>query len=404
MNLRHITGWGVQRCRTDRPVRLVVYADTQKQPVYVSEPVEMPDAEFRGVDLARLGRAGGADHLAVRVFELVDGQWCLLHETELYLENSEPWVLDKDFGSTKGPIVVFTVKQHWMWVPGQKKPSKKHRKANGFTAPEALRPVSSLTYDKLVKLHTLQTCLEDSWRSESELIAEIESRLPSSTVKDVAYADNLRRNIKLTKAAVDQTSQITARLRAEATRYITSSKSIANHLNDWQKYWPALEPQKESTEELDNEENAMVVERRRLIRGLMEIFPIDPIDRTFHFTICGLPMPSVFSINHYDPVQVGAVLGLIAQLVVLLSRYLDVALPYPIRPYGSQSYIIDTVSKLQGSRTFPLWTKGALLYRVEYGLYLLHKNIEQLMLSQNLAVADLKQTLANLKNLMLVCS
>lgn len=404
MKLRHITGWGVQRCPTDRPVRLVVYASSQKQPVYVSEAVEMPDAEFRGVDLARLGRAGGSDHLAVRVFEFVDDQWNLIHETELYLENARPWVLDKDFGSVKGPIVVFTVQQHWMWVPQGKKASKKHAKANGAAPPEAVRPVSSLTYDKLVKLHTLQTCLEDSWQSEAELVAEIESRLPSSNIKRVAYIDELRRSLQLTQQATAQTNQATTRVLAEAKRYIDSSKSIAGHLNDWQRYWPALEPQKESTDELDTEENGMIVERQRLIRGLMEIFPIEPIEKTFHFTICGLPMPSVFSINHYDPVQVGAVLGLIAQLVVLLSRYLDVALPYPIRPYGSQSYIIDTVSKLQGSRTFPLWTKGALLYRVEYGLYLLHKNIEQLMISQNLAVADLKQTLANLKNLMLVCS
>lgn len=407
MKLRHITGWGLQRYPSNKPTRIVVYADCQAAPVYVSEILEVPDAEFRGVDFSRLGKTGSADRLAVRVFQQTESKWNLIHETELVLENALSWVVDNDFGQVNGPIVVFTVRQHWMWVPPpsarKSKRGKKQPHQQSDSSLEAVRPVTTLSYDKLVKLHTLQMCLQDSWASESQLVTDIAERLPQSSVQARARRDELQRKLKITQAYTTHTTLATERVRAEAARILESSRRVAGHLQKWHDRWPAHMPQPNQEPQLQAEE-AMTRERRRLIQGLMEIFPIEPIEKSFHFTICGLPMPSVFSINHYDPIQVGAVLGLIAQLVVLLSRYLDVALPYPIRPYGSQSYIIDNVSKLQGSRTFPLWTKGALLYRVEYGLYLLHKNIEQLMNSQNLAVADLKQTLANLKNLMLVCS
>lgn len=139
---------------------------------------------------------------------------------------------------------------------------------------------------------------------------------------------------------------------------------------------------------------------------LMEIFPIESMgDVKFHFTIRGLVLPSVFAINHFDTTQIAAALGYVAQVLVCLSRYLDVTLPYPITVCGSQSYITDEISLIKhGSTKFPLWTRGALLYRVEYALYLLHKDIDELMVSLGLAVADLKQTLANLQNILLVVS
>lgn len=152
--------------------------------------------------------------------------------------------------------------------------------------------------------------------------------------------------------------------------------------------------------------NKIKAEQSRLASELLKVFPIEPVgDGKFHFTILGLMLPSVFAINHYDTTQIGAALGFVAQVVVCISRYLDIALPYPITVFGSQSYITDNISQIKhGSNNFPLWTRGVLLYRVEYALYLLHKDIEQLLNWVKLAVVDLKQTLANLKNLLLVIS
>ncbi|KAF8530997.1 hypothetical protein JB92DRAFT_328243 [Gautieria morchelliformis] len=56
---------------------------------------------------------------------------------------------------------------------------------------------------------------------------------------------------------------------------------------------------------------------------------------------------------------------------------------------------------MMGPRMFPLYSKGVETYRFEYGVFLLNKNIEMLMMDRNLHVMDMRHTLPNLKNLLL---
>ena len=162
------------------------------------------------------------------------------------------------------------------------------------------------------------------------------------------------------------------------------------------------------------------LEKVRIANDLSDIFVIDLIPNFgFNFTICGVPLPDYTnrqpSAPQISPVIVkelgaseddliAAAYGFAAQLLTLLSYYFEVPLRYPIQPYGSQSFIIDPVSVIQGSRTFPLWTRGSLYFRFQYATFLFNKDIEQLMCSQRLPVLDLKPTLANLKNLLLILS
>lgn len=205
-------------------------------------------------------------------------------------------------------------------------------------------------------------------------------------------------------------------------------------------------------------------ERSRIATDLSFIFPIVPIEEFFlKFTICGIPLldsypttPSVKRVtNHqrsssssstttlikasdlsdedefpyyegknmlisdfknsqfYNWIKdrfnvddaTGAAYGLAAQVISLLSYYLDVPLRYPVQPFGSQSFIIDPVSNIKGSRTFPLWTKNSLYFRFQYAQFLFNKNVEQLLNSQGVnRLVDIRPTLANLKNLLLVIS
>lgn len=206
-------------------------------------------------------------------------------------------------------------------------------------------------------------------------------------------------------------------------------------------------------------------ERSRIATDLSFIFPVVPIEEFFlKFTICGVPMvdsypttPSVkrvkdhqrtssassnttlvkASLEHSDEDEfpyyegnnvlisdfnnsqfcnwikdrfnvddaTGAAYGFAAQVVSLLSYYLDVPLRYPVQPFGSQSFIIDPVSNIKGSRTFPLWTKNSLYFRFQYAQFLFNKDIEQLLNSQGVnRLVDIRPTLANLKNLLLVIS
>jgi hypothetical protein len=72
------------------------------------------------------------------------------------------------------------------------------------------------------------------------------------------------------------------------------------------------------------------------------------------------------------------------------------------------NWIILSIVQLEGFCTnnqlgalFPLYAKGSDRYRFEYAVFLLNKNIEQLMNSQGLNIMDLRHTLPNLKYLIL---
>lgn len=286
---------------------------------------------------------------------------------------------------------------------------------------------TSLSYPALVDLWTLQRSLDEARVASVEMADQADEAISSSSLFANEKVFVLRKRIKKIQRQIEilRLEALKRSNQATKNRYIQQSlDTILNESNASfhkeitmstpEAHTPEKEPvsiklsspnvseNKEAYSQ--NLEGQILFEQGRLASELLDIFPIDLVeDKTFHFTICGLMLPSVFAINHYDATQIGAALGFVAQVLVCLSKYLDVPLPYPITVFGSQSYITDNITRIKhGSNRFPLWTRGVLLYRVEYGLYLLHKDIEQLMNSLNLAVADLKQTLANLKNLLLV--
>ncbi|KAK9381595.1 UV radiation resistance protein and autophagy-related subunit 14-domain-containing protein [Kockiozyma suomiensis] len=159
-----------------------------------------------------------------------------------------------------------------------------------------------------------------------------------------------------------------------------------------------LETQRRKAEETKVE---ILMQRRRICDDLERIYPIEPIvGKSLAFSIRGVELPNT-EYSGFDDDVLGTALGYTAHLVYLLSFYLNVKLRYPVYPAGNKSYVEDSVSVFQGSRTFPLWPRGSVYYRFEYGVFLLNKNIEQLMNSQSLLVIDLRHTLPNLKCLLL---
>ncbi|KAK0526324.1 hypothetical protein OC834_004846 [Tilletia horrida] len=165
--------------------------------------------------------------------------------------------------------------------------------------------------------------------------------------------------------------------------------------------------------------------RRRvsLLRSLEQIYPIDLTDpANFLFSIAGIPLPSGTSssledgkqrskgkekaaepeitLKSQDPEVTAAALGMVAQLVTLLSAYLDTPVHYPLATAGSRSVVQDAISIMNGPRAFPLYSKGVESYRFEYAVFLLNKDIEQLVNEHHVPLIDLRQTLPNLKNLM----
>jgi len=149
--------------------------------------------------------------------------------------------------------------------------------------------------------------------------------------------------------------------------------------------------------------------RTDLVTLLSSIFPIDPAPLPRNptalshllFAIHSLPLPnSAYPPSLSDDI-ISSALGYVAQVVAMLSGYLGVPLNYPIRLQGSRSAILDLISMMKGPRAFPLYARGVERYRFDYAVFLLNKNIEQLMYVRGVGVADLRNTLPNLKTLLL---
>ncbi|PWY99468.1 hypothetical protein BCV70DRAFT_201034 [Testicularia cyperi] len=179
---------------------------------------------------------------------------------------------------------------------------------------------------------------------------------------------------------------------------------------------------------------AIHTEHAALFRDLETVFPIDLADASsLLFSICGLPLPNDAAsisppelekeekrwkesirhvqppshrplFHHFDDDTISSALGMVAQLVVLLSVYLSTPIHYPIATAGSRAVVQDCISLMSGPRAFPLYAKGVERYRYEYAAFLLNKNIEQLMNVHSVTVIDIRQTLPNLKNLMVTLS
>ncbi|GAA5897291.1 uncharacterized protein JCM6883_006645 [Sporobolomyces salmoneus] len=152
--------------------------------------------------------------------------------------------------------------------------------------------------------------------------------------------------------------------------------------------------------------------RTYVVTLLSHLFPIEPVlpspsnpsPPPLLFSILSLPLPNSTYPPSYSDDLLSSALGHAAQLTLTLAAYLGVPLCYPIVWRGSRSVVKDEISMMKGPRAFPLYGKGVDQYRFDYGVFLLNKNIEQLMYSQNLTVLDLRNTLPNLKTLVLSLS
>merc|ERR1712137_101524 len=139
-----------------------------------------------------------------------------------------------------------------------------------------------------------------------------------------------------------------------------------------------------------------------LIRELRAIFSITPAaDQHQSLCINTIRLPNT-DYTGCSEEGIATALGLVCQVIFMLSRWLNVPLRYPMTPASSRSVIIDRISSVYGPiATFPLYSRGVDRNRFEFGVFLLNKNLEQLMNSQNLDIITLRHTLPNLHLLLI---
>ncbi|XP_065344296.1 UV radiation resistance-associated gene protein isoform X1 [Cloeon dipterum] len=145
--------------------------------------------------------------------------------------------------------------------------------------------------------------------------------------------------------------------------------------------------------------------RQELISQLKYIYPIS-IDPEGLAKICGVKLLRSDELNNQDEASSSVALGFAAHATVMVAKFLDVPLRYPIQPAGSRAKIWDVVaSKLPDSERdslfrFPLFLKGRDSIQFYYAVYLLNKNIAQLKFYTGFTIRDLRTTLHNLRELL----
>ena len=180
---------------------------------------------------------------------------------------------------------------------------------------------------------------------------------------------------------------------------------------------------------LYQKQRALVARRWRLVGELAEIFPIERVRATDNrehplLRIGDDPLdlgPAPSKTTQEDRVEDlerdAAAYGNVAQICIQLAAILDVRLRYPVCPCLSRSYICDfhqvqpkTRGKGQGAESpsgktlakieFPLFMASPSdQTRYTYGVFLLNKNLEQLLNAHGLSSVGPRHTLQNLSRL-----
>lgn len=117
------------------------------------------------------------------------------------------------------------------------------------------------------------------------------------------------------------------------------------------------------------------------------------------WTIAGLYLPNS-DFTGCEQEEIATALGYVCHVVQVVARWLSITLRYEMMPLSSRSVIRNEIAAhLSGSARYPLYARGVDRTRFEYGVFLLNKNLEQVLQSQGIEVERLQNTLPNLYKL-----
>ncbi|OCH92681.1 hypothetical protein OBBRIDRAFT_726318, partial [Obba rivulosa] len=307
------------------------------------------------------------------------------------------------------------------------RPSGSEAELEAMSDPEGQRSpkrrrVRSAGWQDLLKLVNLQTCIADTEQSLSDVVRKVDALVtqpPIVLTREVSERQAWVKQLNGEKrAVVNDCDTLRARIRARRQDLQRRRETLAaaqEYIAEGSQAESEVESDLfEERARLSSLREALAPVRSALIATLSDIFPIElrsPPDLLFTILDAPLPIPlsgtdpapplSVPAHKDINEEVVATALGYAAQVVQLLAAYLGKHLVYPVTCVGSRSLIKDGISAMVGPRMFPLFSKGVDTYRFEYGVFLLNKDIEMLMVERNLRALDMRHTLPNLKNLLL---
>ncbi|KAM0344507.1 hypothetical protein ACHAPU_007481 [Fusarium lateritium] len=294
---------------------------------------------------------------------------------------------------------------------------------NRISEPKQAPPTATSSYNALMKLANLESSIEDAIETQQRLMEEINCMLDDSPVDRSGTAQEAVSMAEKYMAAQRRANNLAQNRRDDLRESIKARREAIVRGRELQTQAETdmadnREKLAASEELLEQTQQKIRGQRRRICADLTDIFPITPIPNAppLSFQICNIPLPNstydASTARHISEDVLSAGMGFVTLLAKHLQFYLSYPLPYPLDWFGSRSYARDSISMLSektaSRRDFPLYlprggsTAGQ--WRFEYAWFLLNKNIEALCSSQGLRVVDIRHTLPNIKYLLYVCS
>jgi hypothetical protein len=403
-----------------------LHVDGQEEPVYISEVAEKAmNPNFKFFDLGPCGPGvTRLDKLTVRAWAKSETMqdWQYLMDYTVQFRSLQ--FIGKTLGGFRHSLPQNCILFHMtdgIYTSFIDVPIQERARTEVLAPPKENadgRVLTSSSYDALMRLSTLDDCIQDALTTRDRIADEIESILAVNrddmqTVQSVAETEESLRTVQAAVIAEKRRVVAARRRRDELQANIKYRKEKIHAGQEEQAKAEYASPEQRTTCAETKALSAKVEEditgqRRRICEDLLRIFPIEPVPgKSLAFTIRGLSLPnSVFDDVKEDVTS--AALGYVAQVVSSLSPYLSVILPYPMTLHGSTSTIDDPLAVTQNHqnnlRTYPLYMKNVVRYRFEYGVFLLNKNIEILSNALGLRPVDIRHTLPNLKYLLYIAT
>lgn len=403
-----------------------LHVDHLDDPVYISEIVEKAmNPSFRFFDIGSCGPGvTRLDKVTVKVWarNKDTGGWQYLIEYTVHLRALQ--FIGKTLGRFRHPLPQNCILFHMtdgIYTSFTDLPVQERGVSEALAPPKEQadgRIMKTSTYDALMRLSTLDDCIQDALATRDRLADEIEvildtNREAMATIERVPDAQD---RLKTVEAAVSAEKRRVEAARRKVNDLKANIQYRKEQIEIGRQQEKGLEEdikgQREEHEQLkkvaEKTQDDILGQRRRVCEDLLTIFPIEPVPgKALLFTIRGLPLPNS-DFEDVDEQVTSAALGYVAQIVSMLSNYLSVLLPYPVTVSGSQCTIEDPLAMSTGKQsnpsTYPLFMKGVVRFRFEYGVFLLNKDIEILSNELGLRPLEIRQTLPNLKYLLYVAT
>lgn len=404
-----------------------LHVEGQDEPIYVSETAERAmQPNFRFFDIESCGPSvTRLEDITVKMYAKTHDEQDYRFVLDLHVNLPSLQYIGKSIESFGLPLsdnaVIFHL-EDGIYTSLTHLPNSTHLSTAPTGAPRAsanrILPTSS--YDALMRLATLDTCIQDAINTREKLAGQISDILTDhkqsfTQVESVAEgrdsaarvfpAANLQR--RRLENAVRKRDELRESIEHRRRSFQQGREAQSRAEQAMQNGRASID---ETRSEGYNTVDEMIGQRRRCCEDLQSIYPIEPVPgRSLSFSIRGLPLPNS-SFEECDEAVTAAALGFVAHTVHLLSFYLSSPLPYPITACGSTSSISDPISQTptgsqgNGPPSYPLFIKGAVRYRFEYAVFLLNKDIEMLACQLGLRVMDIRQTLPNLKYLLYIAT